>query len=179
MTDIPCKAVPDTVCFENGMQFVISVLFVCTGNICRSPTADGVFRDLVQKAGLADQIMVDSCGTTAFHVGEAPDPRSCKMAISRGSDLSMLRARKLIQRDFSGFDYILAMDDGHLGELARQCPAEYQNRIKLFLDFHPERRGQSVPDPYYGGALGFTQVFEMIEETAQALLIHIRQQHDI
>ena len=156
---------------------VIKVLFVCTGNICRSPTADGVFRKIVDEAGLADQISVDSCGLSAYHVGELPDPRSSEMAKSRGYDLSDIRSRKIKPSDYVQFDYILAMDDGHLRDMRRQAPSANQTKIKLFLDYHPDMVGQSVPDPYYGGANGFVHVFDMIEQTSNNLLTHIRQKH--
>lgn len=158
---------------------VIKVLFVCTGNICRSPTADGVFADKVSKAGLSDEITVDSCGLSAYHVGELPDPRSREMAQSRGYDLSQIRSRKIKPADYAQFDYILAMDDGHLRDMRRQAPSESQQKIELFLDYHPKLSGQSVPDPYYGGANGFTHVFDMIEETCDRLLTHLRDQHGL
>lgn len=156
---------------------MIKVLFVCTGNICRSPTADGVFRKIVREAGLEDQISVDSCGLSAYHVGELPDPRSREMAESRGVDLSDIRSRKIKPGDYVQFDYILAMDDGHLRDMRRQAPGSSQNRIELFLDYHPDMGGQSVPDPYYGGANGFVHVFDMIEEASHNLLTQIREKH--
>ena len=156
---------------------MIKVLFVCTGNICRSPTADGVFRKIVREAGLEDQISVDSCGLSAYHVGELPDPRSREMAESRGVDLSDIRSRKIKPDDYVQFDYILAMDDGHLRDMRRQAPASNQKRIELFLDYHPNMGGQSVPDPYYGGANGFVHVFDMIEEASHGLLTQIRKKH--
>ncbi len=158
---------------------MIKVLFVCTGNICRSPTADGVFRKIVDAAGLSDQISVDSCGLSAYHVGELADPRSREMAQSRGYDLDDIRSRKIKPGDYVQFDYILAMDDGHLRDMRRQAPAANQNKIELFLDYHPDMAGQSVPDPYYGGENGFSHVFDMIEQTSNKLLDHIRQKHGI
>ncbi|RCK40138.1 phosphotyrosine protein phosphatase [Thalassospira profundimaris] len=153
------------------------VLFVCTGNICRSPTADGVFAKMVADAGLSEKITVDSCGTTGYHVGEPADRRATQEARKRGYDLSHLRARKLTPADFGNFDYLIAMDDNHLEALERACPEKYRERIKLFLDFHPTRQGQSVPDPYYGGAQGFTHVLDLIEETSRNLLKQLRQTH--
>lgn len=158
---------------------MIKVLFVCTGNICRSPTADGVFRKMVRNKGLDDQISVDSCGLSAYHVGELPDPRSREMAETRGIDLTDIRSRKITPGDYHQFDYILAMDDGHLRDMRRQAPSTRQNRIELFLDYHPTMAGQSVPDPYYGGANGFVHVFDMIEEASARLLDHICQKHGI
>ncbi len=159
------------------VESVIKVLFVCTGNICRSPTADGVFRKMVEEAGLSGRISVDSCGLSAYHVGELPDPRSREMAQSRGYDLSDIRSRKIKPSDYEQFDYVLAMDDGHLRDMRRQASSTHQTKIELFLDYHPQRTGQSVPDPYYGGANGFEHVFDMIEETSNSLLAHIRNQH--
>ena len=177
-TNVPvcleCCIAPTT-----GYHIVIKVLFVCTGNICRSPTADGVFRDMVDKAGLSAHIDVDSCGLSAYHVGEQADPRSREMARSRGYDLSMIRSRKINPTDYGNFDYILAMDDGHLADMHRQSPAEFRDKIELFLDHHPDRKGQSVPDPYYGGANGFANVFDMIEEASNMLLTCIRDKHGI
>tara|TARA_B100000674_G_scaffold404988_1_gene351597 strand:- start:3270 stop:3746 length:477 start_codon:yes stop_codon:yes gene_type:complete len=158
---------------------VIKVLFVCTGNICRSPTADGVFRKLVRDAGLEDHISVDSCGLSAYHVGELPDPRSREMAKSRGIDLTDIRSRKIRRDDYYEFDYVLAMDDGHFHDMRRQAPASHHDRIEMFLDYHPTMAGQSVPDPYYGGANGFVHVFDMIEEASSSLLSHIREKHGI
>ncbi|PKR53480.1 low molecular weight protein-tyrosine-phosphatase [Thalassospira marina] len=161
------------------MRIVIRVLFVCTGNICRSPTADGVFAKMVEDAGLGRHIAVDSCGTTGYHVGEPADRRATEEARKRGYDLSPLRARKLTQTDFDDFDYLIAMDDGHLETLERTSPNDRRNRVKLFLDFHPTRQGQSVPDPYYGGTQGFTHVLDLIEETSQNLLAEIRETHGL
>ncbi|NIY74705.1 low molecular weight phosphotyrosine protein phosphatase [Thalassospira sp. HF15] len=158
---------------------MIKVLFVCTGNICRSPTADGVFRKLVREAGLEDHISVDSCGLSAYHVGELPDPRSREMAKSRGIDLSDIRSRKIKPDDYLQFDYVLAMDHGHLHDMRRQAPNTHQNRIELFLDYHPTLAGQSVPDPYYGGSNGFVDVFDMIEEASSKLLADIREKHGV
>ncbi|MCC9621558.1 low molecular weight phosphotyrosine protein phosphatase [Thalassospira sp. MA62] len=158
---------------------MIKVLFVCTGNICRSPTADGVFRHFVAQTGLSDKIDVDSCGLSAYHVGELPDPRSREMAQSRGYDLSDIRSRKIKPGDYESFDYVLAMDEGHLRDMRRQASGHSQSKIELFLDYHPARSGQSVPDPYYGGPNGFVDVFEMIEETSHSLLEHIRTKHGI
>lgn len=164
---------------EIRIDNVIKVLFVCTGNICRSPTADGVFRKLVREAGLENHISVDSCGLSAYHVGEQPDPRSSEMAKSRGLDLSDIRSRKISPNDYLQFDYVLAMDHGHLSDMRAQAPNTHQNRIELFLDYHPTLAGQSVPDPYYGGPNGFVDVFDMIEEASVRLLSDIREKHGI
>ncbi len=164
---------------DQGTMRVIRVLFVCTGNICRSPTADGVFAHMVAQAGLSARIDVDSCGTTSYHIGDPTDRRAIKEARRRGYDLSHLRARQLVANDYDTFDYLIAMDDGHLDILQRSCPENRMDRIKLFLDFHPARRGQSVPDPYYGGADGFSHVLDLIEDTSQNLLEYLRNHHEL
>lgn len=152
----------------------MKVLFVCTGNICRSPTAEGVFRHMVEEAGLGRVIAADSAGTHGYHVGDPPDPRSCQAAAARGFDLSALRARKVTARDFQDFDLILAMDRGHLAHLEAMRPEGARAELKLYLDFHPSSRAKDVPDPYYGGPEGFARVLDMIEATSKALLAHAR-----
>lgn len=154
---------------------MIKVLFVCTGNICRSPTAEGVFRALVAAEGLEGRIQTDSAGTHGYHVGEPPDRRSAAVALRRGVDLSDLRARKVHPADFSEFDLVLAMDRGHADILRRQCPPEQASRVRLFLDFAPELGIQDVPDPYYGEGDGFERVLDMVEAGARGLLEHIRR----
>jgi len=153
---------------------MIKVLFVCTGNICRSPTAHGVFRALVERQGLAGQITVDSAGTHAYHVGEPPDRRSTEAARRRGFGLDDLRARQVIKQDFETFDLILAMDRGHFGLLLGQCPPNRRDALALFLSFAPQGNGLDVPDPYYGGGDGFERVLDMIEAGSAGLLDHIR-----
>ncbi len=150
------------------------VLFVCTGNICRSPTAEGVFRHHVVAAGLGDSIGIDSAGTHGYHIGEAPDSRSVAEARKRGFDLSAIRARKIAVKDFHTFDLILAMDTGHLADLKLLRPNDAKADVKLFLDYHPDATSRDVPDPYYGGAGGFTNVLDMIETTSHRLLAHIK-----
>jgi protein-tyrosine phosphatase len=150
------------------------VLFVCTGNICRSPTAEAVFRHVVTAAGLADRIGMDSAGTHAYHVGEPPDPRSVSAGAARGFDMTSLRARKIRAEDFRVFDLILAMDRSHHDHLEALKPNDARAAVKLFLDYHPKLRGGDVPDPYYGGRDGFTQVLDMIEETSARLLAEIK-----
>lgn len=148
-----------------------AILFVCTGNICRSPTAEGVFRHLVAKAGLEQQITTDSAGTHAYHVGEPPDRRTVAAAAARGYDLSDLRARVLVPADYQRFDMILAMDRGHLDILRRQQPAGAKATLSLFLDQGPlPLRGRDVPDPYYGEGRHFTEVLDLVEAGARALL---------
>lgn len=155
----------------------VSVLFICMGNICRSPTAQGVFRALVEREGLADRIITDSAGTIAYHVGEPPDRRARETATKRGIDLNDLRARKAITDDFERFDYLLAMDRENYRDLLEICPPGLEERLHLFMDFAPHREESEVPDPYYGGVAGFDRVFDMVEEASRGLLAHILQHH--
>lgn len=155
----------------------IHVLFVCMGNICRSPTAHGVFRRLVQDEGLTHRIVIDSAGTHAYHIGEPPDRRARDMAQVRGLDISDLRARLVAAEDFKQFQYVLAMDRDNYSCLATLCPHGFEDRLKLFLDFAPELGIREVPDPYYGGQRGFEQVFDLVESAARGLLVDIKQRH--
>ncbi len=152
----------------------VKVLFVCMGNICRSPTAHGVFRELVRREGLDREIGIDSAGTHAYHVGNPPDQRAQAMARTRGIDLSDLRARQVEPLDFSVYDYILAMDEENHAILMQQCPPGEEHRVHLFLDFAPEQGVTEVPDPYYGGAQGFEYVFDLVEAASRGLLADIR-----
>ena len=149
------------------------LLFVCMGNICRSPTAEGVFKHLVAEAGLAAEIESDSAGTHDYHIGDPPDVRSQEAAGRRGYDLTALRARQVTPDDFAAFDYVLAMDETNLTALRRLCPAQYRERVKLFLEFAPEAGRRDVPDPYYGGEQGFEDVLDLVELAAEGLLDHI------
>ncbi len=151
----------------------ISVLFICMGNICRSPTAEGVFRHLVEQQGLAEKILIDSAGTHNYHIGEPPDARSQAAAARRGYDLSGLRARQVVRDDFRAFDYVLAMDETNLSLLRQQCPDDCRDRLKLFLDFAEDGAVREVPDPYYGGAQGFEVVLDLVEHAARGLLYDI------
>jgi protein-tyrosine phosphatase len=156
---------------------LVKVLFVCLGNICRSPTAEGVFRALVEKEKLSGRVEIDSAGTAAYHVGEPPDPRACAAAKKRGIDLSTLRGRQAKTEDFHRFDYVLAMDRQNHATLSRICPAGAEDRLKLFLEFGSQTRVKDVPDPYYGGSDGFETVLDLIEDASRGLLDHIRRNH--
>jgi protein-tyrosine phosphatase len=155
----------------------VRVLFVCMGNICRSPTAEAVFRHQVEKAGLGERIRIDSAGTHDYHVGDAPDTRAQRAAKQRGYDMSMLRGRQVEVEDFSRFDYVLAMDNLNLVTLERMRPEDAQSHLGLFLDFAQAHAEHEVPDPYYGAGDGFERVLDMVEDAAQGLLQHIRRIH--
>lgn len=152
---------------------MIKVLFVCMGNICRSPTAEGVFRHQVAAAGLSDRIVIDSAGTHDYHIGEPPDRRSQKAALRRSYDLSGLRGRLVGPVDFHEFDYILAMDRDNLANLQRICPAQHRHKLNLFMEFSRKFVQREVPDPYYGGEQGFENVLDMAEDAASGLLAAI------
>lgn len=153
---------------------MIKVLFVCLGNICRSPSAEGVFRKLVEEQGLLDQVKIDSAGTHAYHVGSPPDDRAQEAASRRGIDMSSLRGRRVDEGDFYIFDYVLAMDESNEYHLREIAPAEEIHKIKLFLNYAPERSESEVPDPYYGGHSGFEHVLDLIEDASEGLLADIR-----
>lgn len=157
----------------------VSVLFVCMGNICRSPTAEGVFRHLVRQEQLEDRVHTDSAGTHAYHIGNPPDPRALVTAECRGIELQDLRARRVLAEDFELFDYVLAMDRDNYEILATICPPGYETRLRMFLEFAPHLNIAEVPDPYYGGASGFERVFDMVEEAAKGLLAEIRTAHNL
>jgi len=146
------------------------ILFVCTGNICRSPTAEGVARHMIADAGLADVIEVDSAGTHGYHSGEPPDPRAIKVAAARGYELSSLRARRVEIVDFQRFDLVLAMDVGHLEFMRRMCPEVYRPKLGLFMRYAREHDLDEVPDPYYGGVAGFEAVLNYCEDGAGGLV---------
>lgn len=151
------------------------VLFVCMGNICRSPTAEAVFRHAVASAALEQKILVDSAGTHGYHLGHPPDRRTQLAAAQRGYDLAGLRARQVTGQDFVEFDYILAMDLDILCELRRLALAQHHGKLSLFMDYSSARRGDEIPDPYYGGAQGFELVLDMAEDGAAGLLQHIKK----
>jgi protein-tyrosine phosphatase len=156
-------------------QKTVKVLFVCMGNICRSPTAEGVFRKLVVEAGLSQQIEIASAGTHAYHVGQPPDPRSQEAAYRRGIDLSALRGRHATREHIERFDYVLAMDIENYEHLLDICPDGCEDKIQLFLEYAPNRPEREVPDPYFGGTAGFDRVLDMIEEASLGLLDDIRK----
>ena len=155
----------------------LSVLFVCLGNICRSPTAHGVFATLVDQAGYGDLIQVDSAGTGDWHLDHAPDQRTSQVAASKGYDLSELRARLVTSADFNQFDYIIAMDNANLKDLRAMQPEGYAGHLGLFLDFSEQPAVREVPDPYYGGEDGFELVFGLVEDASKGLLRHIHASH--
>jgi protein-tyrosine phosphatase len=152
----------------------IGVLFVCMGNICRSPTAEGVFRHRVKLAGLENDIHIDSAGTHAYHIGNPPDARSIQHAARRRYDLAKLRARQVIEEDFPRFRYLLAMDEANLTALQKLQPEKHDGHVGLFLDLVPDLSVREVPDPYYGGADGFELVLDLVESGADALLDRVR-----
>ncbi|MEE8445759.1 MAG: low molecular weight protein-tyrosine-phosphatase [Alphaproteobacteria bacterium] len=149
---------------------MVRVLFVCSGNICRSPTAEGVMRKLLAERGLEHRVEVDSAGTHGFHEGEAPDTRSQAQARRRGIELGDQRARQVRREDFHDFDLIVAMDRGHLRELERMAPPDAPARVELFLRYAPECGQDDVPDPYYGAGDGFETVLDLVEAGARGLL---------
>jgi len=151
------------------------VLFVCLGNICRSPTAHGAFEYLVAKENLSDRIRVDSCGTGSFHIGEKPDPRTIKAAARRQYDLSTQRARQIKPEDFLVFDYVLAMDRMNLGNVKALAPKNYAGHLGLFLDFSQQRTYTQVPDPYYESDDGFELVLDLVEDASRGLLDAIKK----
>jgi len=155
----------------------VKVLFVCMGNICRSPTAEAVFRHCVEQEGLSEVIHIDSAGTHDYHIGDAPDGRTQRVASQRGYDMSALRGRQVGAVDFARFDYVLAMDEANLAILKRLRPQDAESHLGLFLEFAEKHEEREVPDPYYGGAQGFEHVLDLVEDAANGLLQHIKQQH--
>lgn len=150
------------------------ILFVCLGNICRSPTAEAVLRAIAAREAPDLELEIDSVGTADYHVGEPPDPRSQAAGAVRGYDLSALRARQLVVADFERFDLLLAMDESNLAELQAAAPAARRQRVQLFMNYAPQAGLTAVPDPYYGGPAGFELVLDLAELAARGLLVAIR-----
>ena len=157
----------------------VNVLFVCLGNICRSPTAHGLFQQAVNQAQLEKMIEIDSAGTGDWHVGHAPDPRAQSTALERGYDISHLRARKVFVSDFDRYDYILGMDKQNMSDLLALCPEHYRGVVGLFLEVSNVGQGLEVPDPYYGDQQHFQQAIQLIEEGSKGLLERIRKEHGL
>ena len=154
----------------------VSVLFVCMGNICRSPTAEGVFRHYVRESGLIEAIYIDSAGTHAYHTGEPPDRRAQAAAERRGFELGGIRARRVDDEDFDRFDLVLAMDKLNHVTLLERAPAQHHEKIRLFLEYSSGKE-RDVPDPYYGGATGFERVLDLVEDASNGLLEALRAKH--
>jgi protein-tyrosine phosphatase len=146
------------------------VLFICMGNICRSPSAAGVFRQVLAARAPHLNVQVDSAGTHDYHVGESPDRRAIEAARRRGIDLSGLSARQVAPIDFEHFDYVLAMDRQNFATLLDRAPIQYRERIRLFMDFAPDAYTREVPDPYYGNANGFEEVLDLLEQASEGLV---------
>ena len=153
----------------------MKILFVCLGNICRSPSAEAVLRAIAAREAPELPIEVDSAGTAGYHIGDPPDARSQEAARRRGYDMAPLRARIVETADFERFDLVLAMDETNLATLRQRAPAAHRERVQLFLDFAPECGMNEVPDPYYGGPAGFEHVLDLVEEASRGLLEHLRE----
>ncbi len=153
----------------------MKILFVCLGNICRSPSAEAVLRAIAAREAPELELEIDSAGTAGYHVGDAPDTRSQAAALRRGYDMAPLRARMVEAVDFERFDLILAMDTQNLEVLRKRAPTGYRERVRLFLEFAPDCGLDEVPDPYYGGPAGFEQVLDLVEEASRGLLSHLRK----
>lgn len=164
---------------QESLEPPVRILFVCLGNICRSPSAEGVIASMIEKQGLADQIRVDSAGTAAWHIGKSADPRAMDRASARGFNMSGLKARQVSEDDFDQFDYILAMDSDNLAELNQLQPPHFGGHLGLLLDFLPQgselNKYAEVPDPYYGGESGFDLVLDLIEAAGANLISMVQQ----
>lgn len=161
-----------------ALQQPVKVMFVCMGNICRSPTAHGLFQQLVDEQGLGNSILVESSGTHSYHVGNPPDGRSQAIASQRGVDLSSLRARRFISNDFIEFDYLIGMDNGNIADMRAIRPDNASGRLQLMLEYSSRYSEKEVPDPYFGDD-GFERVFDLIDDSARGLLAHIRAEHSL
>lgn len=163
-----------------GQKETLKVLMVCLGNICRSPTAQGVLEARLEQAGLKGRVIVDSAGTAGWHAGKAPDPRSQQVALQRGYNLGHLRARQATREDFDEFDYVLAMDSDNLNDLRVLEPAHYQGHLGLFLDYAFPNQQRSVPDPYYTqGDQGFHEVVDLIEQASDAFILELKKRLEV
>lgn len=149
---------------------MVSVLFVCTGNICRSPTAEAIFRDIIGKRGIAGHVTHDSAGTHGYHIGEPADSRTIQVAESNGIRIADLRARKISVKDFERFDHLVAMDDGHRQAMLRLAPPGTEGKVSMLLDYHAAYSGQDIPDPYYGNMKDFEHTYGLIEEGVEAFV---------
>ena len=154
---------------------MVRVLFVCLGNICRSPMAEGVFRKLVSEAGYVDRVEIDSAGTHAYHVGAPPDERAQAAAARRGVDIAALRGRQALQTDIERYDYVLAMDHENHAHLLALAPRGHEHKVRLFLEFASRATVRAVPDPYFGKESGFDRVLDLIEDAAEGLLADVRR----
>lgn len=154
---------------------IISILFVCMGNICRSPSAEGVVRELARREAPGMRLELDSAGTHSYHIGHPPDARSVDAARKRGIDLSALRARKLVEEDFTRFDLVLAMDRDNLAAMETLCRPELRDRLRLFMSYASDIGIDEVPDPYYGGPNGFEQVLDLVESAGRGLIETLRR----
>lgn len=155
---------------------MIKVLFVCMGNICRSPSAEGFFIEALKKSSLQDVIHTDSAGTHSYHIGHSPDSRAVSTAADFGVDISSLRARKVQVADFHEFDWIIAMDSSNYEDLSRIQPANAKAKLRMMMDYHPDARPRDVPDPYYGEMDGFTYMCELLQTATTGLLDDLRNQ---
>jgi protein-tyrosine phosphatase len=154
---------------------VVQLLFVCMGNICRSPMAEGLIREHIRERGWEAWLVVDSAGTHDFHLGRAPDPRARAAILRRGIDIGALRARQVAAADFEAFDYVLAMDRANYEMLQASCPPPLRHKIRLLLDFAPGVGENEIPDPYYGGTHGFDRVLDLVEFAAEELLADVER----
>ncbi len=158
---------------------MIGVMFVCLGNICRSPMAEGAFRQHVEAAGLGHAFRIMSSGTAGYHVGEAPDPRSQAAAAAHGVDISMLRGRQRVRADLESYDYVIAMDRSNWSDIQKLARRGHSAKISMLLEELPDAGTTEVPDPYYGGDSGFERVWSLVDRSSAALLARLRRRHQI